>query len=153
MDEATRTRLIQRAKGCLDYLGGYTGADLAVFHHGIETVIRALEATPDTQTAALEAMGGSADPPAAYPQPPVRESTEVLRLRLAQIVSDHHAYSEWRHKRTGKVYRIVTVAYNVADELAMVVVYRQRGGVPFCRPMPEFLEKFEKVEVKDERSS
>jgi len=52
------------ARGCLDYGGGYRSdqGKLDVFHHGIRTVINALEAAgsrgfEDTQVAALHRMG------------------------------------------------------------------------------------------------
>lgn len=51
------------AKGCLDYGGGYRSSpvELDAFHHGIRTVIRAMEAkiaTPqDSQVRALEIIG------------------------------------------------------------------------------------------------
>lgn len=56
-------RLLAVAKGCLDYGGGYRGGpELDIFHHGIETVIRSLEAAAkrdpnDTQVNALERIG------------------------------------------------------------------------------------------------
>lgn len=56
----TTERLRARARGCLDYLGGYTSSerDLEIFHHGIQTVINALQGDDDdTQTRALERMG------------------------------------------------------------------------------------------------
>jgi hypothetical protein len=55
----------QIARGCLDYGGGYRNntSQLEAFHHGIQTVINALEAASkaglsDTQVAALHSMGG-----------------------------------------------------------------------------------------------
>jgi hypothetical protein len=58
-------RAIAIAWGCLDYGGGYRGDEgkLDAFHHGISTVIRALEAArdnPDTQVWALERIGSAA---------------------------------------------------------------------------------------------
>jgi len=53
---------VRRAYGCLDYRGGYRGAELEAFHAGIKTVIRALEAGPDaadTQAAALDRIGAA----------------------------------------------------------------------------------------------
>jgi hypothetical protein len=57
-------RLLNVARGCLDYGGGYRGRPvmLEVFHHGIQTVIDALEAAEkndpnDTQVNALERIG------------------------------------------------------------------------------------------------
>lgn len=63
-DAVRRTweQAVQRAYGCLDYCGGYHGAELKAFHSGIKTVIRALEAgldTVDTQTAALDRIGAA----------------------------------------------------------------------------------------------
>lgn len=63
-DAVRRTweQAVQRAYGCLDYCGGYRGAELKAFHSGIKTVIRALEAgldTVDTQTAALDRIGAA----------------------------------------------------------------------------------------------
>lgn len=52
------------ARGCLDYGGGHRSDEghLEIFHHGIQTVINALEAAEknglaDTQCAALWRMG------------------------------------------------------------------------------------------------
>jgi hypothetical protein len=52
------------ARGCVDYGGGYRAdeARLAIFHHGIQTVVNALEAArtkgmKDTQVAALYSVG------------------------------------------------------------------------------------------------
>ena len=57
------------ARGCFDYGGGYraVGKDMAIFHHGIQTVINALEGAAknghkDTQVAALHRMGSVYDP-------------------------------------------------------------------------------------------
>lgn len=55
------------AKGCLDYGGGYrrSDRDLGIFHHGIQTVINALEGhleQPNTQTNALMRIGAIANP-------------------------------------------------------------------------------------------
>lgn len=55
---------VRIARGCLDYGGGYRSNDgrLEAFHHGIQTVINALEAGSkglgDSQVAALHMMGG-----------------------------------------------------------------------------------------------
>jgi len=55
-----RDRMLNVARGCRDYGGGYRGDDKAmeIYQHGISTVIRALEAhlnnPADTQTLALE---------------------------------------------------------------------------------------------------
>lgn len=55
---------VRIARGCLDYGGGHRGdtGHLEIFHHGIQTVINALEAAEkkgldDTQVAALWRMG------------------------------------------------------------------------------------------------
>lgn len=52
------------ARGCIDYGGGYRSDDekLAIFHHGIQTVVNALEnasrnGLKDTQVAALYVIG------------------------------------------------------------------------------------------------
>ena len=55
-------RLVNVARGCRDYGGGHSGKDYENFQHGIETVIRSLEAASknnpnDTQVNALERMG------------------------------------------------------------------------------------------------
>ena len=56
-------RLLNVAKGCHDYGGGYHGAGTAeIFHHGIQTVINALEAAAKNdpnnhQVNALERIG------------------------------------------------------------------------------------------------
>jgi uncharacterized protein (DUF433 family) len=62
---------VRIARGCLDYGGGYRALDdsLAIFHHGIQTVINALEGAAknghkDTQVAALHRMGSVYDPQA-----------------------------------------------------------------------------------------
>ena len=55
---------VRIARGCLDYGGGYRSAEghLEIYHHGIQTVINALEAAEknglaDTQCAALWRIG------------------------------------------------------------------------------------------------
>lgn len=70
------------AHGCFDYGGGYRSDDekLAIFHHGIQTVINALEAAQknglgDTQIAALHAVGRQARTPDPAP-PPLPERGE-----------------------------------------------------------------------------
>lgn len=46
------------ARGCRSYNGGHGGEALRAYHHGIETVIAALEAEPnDTQVQALRIFG------------------------------------------------------------------------------------------------
>jgi hypothetical protein len=57
-------RTLNIARGCLDYGGGYRGDPILMgaFHHGIQTVINALEAASkrdpnDTQVNALERIG------------------------------------------------------------------------------------------------
>lgn len=60
---ATVERLLNVARGCHDYGGGYRGeqAQSAAFHHGIQTVIQALEAVAENRlndlTATLESIG------------------------------------------------------------------------------------------------
>lgn len=63
-------RFLNVARGCLDYGGGYRDDPhaIAIFHHGIRTVITALERAAkndpnDTQVNALERAGkaGSAE--------------------------------------------------------------------------------------------
>lgn len=63
--EADKVRMLNVARGCHDYGGGYRTAETAeIFHHGIQTVINALEAfsknPDDTQTLALERAALSA---------------------------------------------------------------------------------------------
>ena len=63
--EGAQTRLLNVARGCRDYGGGHSGKDYQNFQHGIETVIRSLEAAAkrdpnDTQVNALERMGAAA---------------------------------------------------------------------------------------------
>jgi hypothetical protein len=57
---AERERLLTVARGCLDYLGGYTDG-LDIFRHGIQTVINALELAcsdpSDSQVNALISVG------------------------------------------------------------------------------------------------
>lgn len=54
---------VRIARGCLDYGGGYRNddGDLDIYHHGIQTVINALEAVEkrgmDSQVKALWNMG------------------------------------------------------------------------------------------------
>lgn len=64
MAELTFKDAVIIARGCMDYGGGYRGDDeqLAIYRHGIQTVINALEhAAKDglaaTQIAALYAVG------------------------------------------------------------------------------------------------
>lgn len=55
--------LINVAKGCTDYLGGYHDQkELEIYHHGIATVVRALEAyrnvgLDSAQVASLHSVG------------------------------------------------------------------------------------------------
>lgn len=58
-------RLVNTARGCHDYGGGYRDADKAeIFHHGIQTVINAVEAASksqgDTQANTLARIGAKA---------------------------------------------------------------------------------------------
>ena len=73
--QARESRLLNIARGCLDYGGGYRGDPMmGAFHHGIETVIRALEAAMknnpnDTQVNALERIGSALAPAPAGGKP------------------------------------------------------------------------------------
>lgn len=62
----TLQRIVHIAKGCHDYGGGYRDPKEAeIFHHGIQTVVKAMEATlkraqtgeRDSQLTALETIG------------------------------------------------------------------------------------------------
>lgn len=61
--ELTFHDAVRVARGCMDYCGGHhNDGHLEAYQHGIDTVIRALEATEyhgllDTQCAALWKMG------------------------------------------------------------------------------------------------
>ena len=73
-DEAVRRetqRCIAIAKGCFDYMGGYSGEKLETFHHGIQTVVNALSGPDDYQRRTLERIGSAAESPA--PPPPAGE--------------------------------------------------------------------------------
>lgn len=53
---------VRIARGCFDYSGGHRGSELETYHHGIQTVLNALEAAAkaglnDTQVTALWRMG------------------------------------------------------------------------------------------------
>lgn len=70
--EAERRRvqkLLNVARGCFDYGGGYRADDakLAIFHHGIQTVINALEGAmkepASLQVRVLEGIGANAAAP------------------------------------------------------------------------------------------
>jgi len=53
-----RERCIAIARGCTDYLGGYHGRDLDIYHHGMDTVLRVLSAPrDDMQARVVEALG------------------------------------------------------------------------------------------------
>lgn len=58
--DARHERLLNIARGCHDYGGGYSESrEVEIYHHGIQTVINALEASGDDslQTRILEAIG------------------------------------------------------------------------------------------------
>jgi hypothetical protein len=57
--ELTFAHALDIARGCADYNGGYSGDERTEFLHGVQTVVRALEAADvrDTQTQALMQMG------------------------------------------------------------------------------------------------
>lgn len=64
--ELTFDDALRIARGCTDYGGGYRHSEehLAIYQHGIQTVINALmsasnEGLGDTQIAALHAMGAN----------------------------------------------------------------------------------------------
>lgn len=42
------------AKGCFDYSGGHRGDQLKIFHHGIQTVINALEGAKKSKLTSLQ---------------------------------------------------------------------------------------------------
>ena len=57
---------VQIARGCIDYGGGYRSDPVAlnIYHHGVVTVVRALEAAQksglvDAQVKVLHMIGGS----------------------------------------------------------------------------------------------
>jgi hypothetical protein len=57
-DQLARIRAVPR--GCLDYLGGYGGRDLDIYHHGVATVIAAMDhaaTSEDFQARVVEALG------------------------------------------------------------------------------------------------
>lgn len=60
--DARIKRLLNIARGCHDYGGGYSEQrDVDIYHHGIQTVINALEAADNDslQTRVLERIGQS----------------------------------------------------------------------------------------------
>ncbi len=59
----TYEHALRIARGCLDYLGGYSGHDLRVYHHGVCTVVAAVGAglAGDAQTDALASIGADTD--------------------------------------------------------------------------------------------
>jgi hypothetical protein len=62
-DKLTFDDALRIARGCHDYNGGHRGSEAhSIYHHGIQTVINALEGAAasglwDTQTRALWEMG------------------------------------------------------------------------------------------------
>jgi hypothetical protein len=61
-----RERMVTLARGCVDYGGGYRNVDehLAIYHHGIQTVVNVLESFckhgfSDTQVAAVYSVGAA----------------------------------------------------------------------------------------------
>jgi hypothetical protein len=63
-DELNYDDALQIAKGCFDYSGGYRSSDgeLEIYHHGIQTVINALEGAKlsglkDLQSQVLHSIG------------------------------------------------------------------------------------------------
>jgi len=57
---------LRLAKGCFDYMGGYRGDDLDIYHHGIQTVVNVLEAAhkkgiSDLQLKVLHSIGSKQD--------------------------------------------------------------------------------------------
>jgi hypothetical protein len=53
-----RQRCIAIARGCVDYMGGHSGRNLEVYHHGIETVANVLAADQSSfQVRVVEAIG------------------------------------------------------------------------------------------------
>jgi len=64
-----RQRCIAIARGCADYMGGHSGRDLEIYHHGIDTVGRVLAADQSSyQARVVEAIGRSAE---SLGEPPV----------------------------------------------------------------------------------
>ena len=56
--QAEIARLHAVARGCTDYLGGYHGAELEIYRHGLDTVVRAMASHPtSTQTRVLAGIG------------------------------------------------------------------------------------------------
>ncbi len=67
METKQAERLLNVARGCFDYCGGYMASDLGIYHHGIQTVINALEAAAkndpsDMQVNVLERIGAGTPP-------------------------------------------------------------------------------------------
>ena len=70
----SNTRLVDIARGCHDYGGGYSDPVSAeIFHHGIQTVVYALEATMenpgDMQVQVLERIGRALKGKGSAPAP------------------------------------------------------------------------------------
>lgn len=61
---------VRIARGCFDYGGGHRDRDREIFHHGIQTVVNALEATEKSgltglQEIMLHAIGKNPPTPSA----------------------------------------------------------------------------------------
>lgn len=69
-DDGGITRLLNVARGCHDYNGGYVDPEATAFHHGIQTVVQALDAAAkndpnDGQVNVLERIGAASNHAAA----------------------------------------------------------------------------------------
>lgn len=55
IDKTTAERMLNVARGCFDYRGGYHDSrELGIYHHGIQTVVNALGAFLDQKPGNLQ---------------------------------------------------------------------------------------------------
>jgi hypothetical protein len=76
------------------------------------------------------------------------KTDEDLRNEMREAIKrvDDH-WDDWKHTKSGNIYKLVRVAFEEAT-LSLVVCYYRANDPALCftRPLDEFLAKFEKAD-------
>lgn len=90
------------------------------------------------------------DPPVIQPESPRLTHTQ-LQDKLRSVRHVVETLSLWRHRKSDRLYRVITVSLREADLEPLVTYYQfgapQEPTVHFSRPLDEWLEKFEETET------
>ena len=128
--EAANTRLLNIARGCHDYGGGYKDKREAdVYHHGIQTVINALEAAAkgdSFQLRALESVGMDAARRQAIRQIDQEQEIAVqLQQRISELEAELSTANSILRERDAHVLRLIREKGELEAALKSATRYQQ----------------------------